>query len=440
MELRSRISIFFIFEQNKIPDCKVKKIFALIVLLIISVSVFAQNNARIMTYNILNYTDYETDSKNIYYKKIVDAVKPDILVIQEIKTANSVSQFLNRVLNSTYKSGIFIPNQAVNETNNALFYKDSLFIFISNTPIIIQAATGQTERDISEFKLVHKFSKDTIIIYSAHLKSSTGTANEQRRLKEVTTLRGRTLTLSDNAYYIIVGDFNFYSSLEPAYLKLTDAEAAGYFVDPTPITGVFNNQIYAAHHTQSTRLPSLPDGGASGGLDDRFDYILLSPTLASSNSKVKFINGSYTAFGNDGLHYDRSINNAGNSAVGQEISDALYYGSDHLPVYADFDFGISSSVSDDPHIVNEFVLYQNYPNPFNPSTTIGYKLPLSSWVTLKVFDMLGREVTTLVNEYKYAGRYYCELRVDNEKLTSGIYFYTIKAGNFFKSAKMILIK
>jgi len=178
----------------------VKKIFASIVLLVISVSVFAQNNARIMTYNILNYTDYETDSRNIYYKKIVDAVKPDILVIQEIKTANSVSQFLNRVLNNKYKSGMFIPNQAVNETNNALFYKDSLFIFISNTPIIIQAAPGQTERDISEFKLVHKFSKDTIIIYSAHLKSSTGSANEQRRLKEVTTLRGRTSTLSDNAY------------------------------------------------------------------------------------------------------------------------------------------------------------------------------------------------------------------------------------------------
>ncbi|MBS3945778.1 MAG: T9SS type A sorting domain-containing protein [Melioribacter sp.] len=91
-------------------------------------------------------------------------------------------------------------------------------------------------------------------------------------------------------------------------------------------------------------------------------------------------------------------------------------------------------------VPDNYQLYQNYPNPFNPSTTIVYQLPSSSWVTLKVFDMLGREVTTLVNEYKQAGRYNCEWRIDNGELSSGVYFYTIKAGNFFKSEKMILIK
>ena len=89
---------------------------------------------------------------------------------------------------------------------------------------------------------------------------------------------------------------------------------------------------------------------------------------------------------------------------------------------------------------NDYQLHQNYPNPFNPSTIISYRLPVSSWVTLKVFDMMGREVTTLVNEYKQAGTYNCELRIDNRELSSVIYFYTIKAGNFLKSAKMILLK
>ncbi|NMB81040.1 MAG: T9SS type A sorting domain-containing protein [Ignavibacteria bacterium] len=412
---------------------------ALFLLLCTSQLFFPQNKVRIMTYNILNYTNSENDSRNIYYKKIVTAVKPDILVLQEVKTASSVSQFLSRALNSKYNAGTFIPNQATNETNNALFYKDSLFTFIANYPVVITPNPGQTERDISEFKLVHNFSKDTIIIYSAHLKSSPGADNEQRRLKEVTTLLGRTSKLSSKSYYMIVGDFNLYSSLEPAYIKLTDAESPGYFVDPTPITGVFNNRDYSAHHTQSTRWPNLPDGGANGGLDDRFDFLLISPSLMG-NSKVKIVNGSYTAFGNDGQHYDRSINDAGNSAVGQEIADALYYGSDHLPVYADFHFGISSSVSGDPCIANEFVLFQNYPNPFNPSTTISYQLPSSNWVTLKVFDLLGREVTTLVNEYKLAGKYNCELRIDNGELSSGIYFYKITASNFSKSAKMLLLK
>lgn len=418
-----------------------KKLFTVATLLILcftSLS-FAQNKARIMTYNILNYTDSENDSRNNYYKKIVDGAKPDILVLQEIKTAASVSQFLSKVLSSIYKAGTFIPNQAINETNNAVFYKDSLFIFLSNIPIVIQADPGQTERDISEFRFLHKFTKDTIIIYSAHLKSSTGTANEQRRLREVTTLIARTALFSGNAYYLIVGDFNLYSSLEPAYLKLTDAESKGYFVDPSPIYGVFNNSIYAANHTQSTRWSSLPDGGASGGLDDRFDFLLISPSL-TGNGKIKFVNGSYTVYGNDGQHYDRSINDAGNSAVGQEIADALYYGSDHLPVYVDFDFGISSSVLDNTHITNEDVLYQNYPNPFNPSTTINYSVQEASQVVINLYDTIGNKIKTLVNEMKQPGRYSCELKIENGELTSGIYFYSLLTGKYFSVKKMIYLK
>lgn len=417
-----------------------KLLYVVVILLTIANSLFfAQNKARIMTYNILNYTDYDNDNRNIYYKKIVEGAKPDILVLQEIKTANSVSQFLSKVLNSKYKAGTFIPNQATNETNNAIFYKDSLFTFIANYPVVITADPGTTERDISEFKLIHNFSKDTIIIYSAHLKSSSGTTNEQRRLKEVTTLSGRTATLSDKSYYIIVGDFNLYSSFEPAYLKLTDAESKGYFIDPRPIYGVFNNSAYAVHHTQSTRFNSLPDGGAPGGLDDRFDFILISPTL-QGNNRVKYIEGSYTVYGNDGQHFDRSINDAGNAAVGQEIADALYYGSDHLPVFADFDFGTFSSVSDEPVITNKAELYQNYPNPFNPSTNINYIIPEVSQVIIKLYDGLGNEIKTLVNELKQPGSYNYELKIDNGELASGIYFYSLSTGKYFSAKKMVYLK
>ncbi len=92
----------------------------------------------------------------------------------------------------------------------------------------------------------------------------------------------------------------------------------------------------------------------------------------------------------------------------------------------------------------EFVLYQNYPNPFNPTTTIKYKIPSVasgfslSKVTLKVFDMLGNEVATLVNEYKQPGVY--EVEFDASKLSSGIYFYQIHAESFNRTKKMILTK
>ncbi len=92
----------------------------------------------------------------------------------------------------------------------------------------------------------------------------------------------------------------------------------------------------------------------------------------------------------------------------------------------------------------EFMLNQNYPNPFNPTTTINYSIPnvasdfsLSN-VQLKVYDILGKVVATLVNEQQAAGNYKVEF--DASKLTSGIYFYTIRADNFIKTKRMVILK
>ena len=97
--------------------------------------------------------------------------------------------------------------------------------------------------------------------------------------------------------------------------------------------------------------------------------------------------------------------------------------------------GINDNLADIP---TEFALYQNYPNPFNPITTIKYGLPKGSKVTLKVFDILGREVATLVNEHQAAG--YQQVSWDATGHSSGIYFYQIQAGDFQKIRKMILLK
>ncbi len=85
-----------------------------------------------------------------------------------------------------------------------------------------------------------------------------------------------------------------------------------------------------------------------------------------------------------------------------------------------------------------FALSQNYPNPFNPSTKISYQLPVSNHATLKVFDAIGREVATLVNEMQEAGTYAVQFNAAG--LSSGIYFYTLRAGNFVENKKMFLIK
>ena len=96
------------------------------------------------------------------------------------------------------------------------------------------------------------------------------------------------------------------------------------------------------------------------------------------------------------------------------------------------------SVPGDETIAEIFELNQNYPNPFNPTTKISYQSPVSSWQTLRVYDILGNEVATLVNEEKPAGYY--EVEFDASDLTSGIYYYRINAGNYSETKKMILLK
>jgi len=101
-------------------------------------------------------------------------------------------------------------------------------------------------------------------------------------------------------------------------------------------------------------------------------------------------------------------------------------------------FEYSQIVEVEIPFVNEFSLSQNYPNPFNPSTVISYRLPVIGFVTLKVYDILGREVATLVNEEKPAGEY--EVEFDGSNLPSGVYLYRLTAGEFRDTKKLLLLK
>jgi len=102
----------------------------------------------------------------------------------------------------------------------------------------------------------------------------------------------------------------------------------------------------------------------------------------------------------------------------------------------------SSEVIAEDFTPKDFVLYQNYPNPFNPSTRISWQSAIGSWQTLKVFDVLGNEVATLIDEYKSAGKYEIEFVPESSirNLASGIYLYQLQSGSFIKSKKMILLK
>ena len=98
----------------------------------------------------------------------------------------------------------------------------------------------------------------------------------------------------------------------------------------------------------------------------------------------------------------------------------------------------SNEIIVDIKVPDKFELQQNFPNPFNPSTLIQYQVPENTFVRLKVYDSLGKEISTLVNEQKNAGLY--SVNFDAQELSSGVYFYTLYVGDFITMKKMILIK
>jgi len=131
---------------------------------------------------------------------------------------------------------------------------------------------------------------------------------------------------------------------------------------------------------------------------------------------------------------------------GKVINDALNYTSwvlhtatENHSVY--FLWLIINQVEDfgDDLIADKFILYQNYPNPFNPSTTVSWQSPISGRVTIKLYDILGREIETIIDGYYEAGKH-STFYIPNSTLPSGVYFYQLRSGNFVETKKMILMR
>jgi len=283
-----------------------------------------------MSYNLLNYPGNDSAIRNPYFKIVIDNTDPDILVVQEMLSQEGVDEFLNDVLNtvsSGYTAGAFINGY---DTDNAIFYKTSAFTFIANNVI------PTSLRDINEFVLSENSSVDTIRIYSVHLKAGTSSSDKLQRLTEVFQLRNVTNNLPLTSNFIVCGDFNIYSSSETAYQELLNTSEQGYFVDIYDLSGTWNNSIYAPYHTQSPRVRQF-NGGSTGGMDDRFDLMLFSQTVIDSGN-VFYVPGSFVNYGNDGNHYNDSINRPPNGVVSQQIADAIHYSSDHIPIIATLKF------------------------------------------------------------------------------------------------------
>ena len=308
-----------------------------LLLFILSICFVSASDIRVMTYNLLNFSD--DDNREMHYISILESVLPDLIVVQEVVGQTGFTHFQSDVLdvfqNGQWSGAPFINQSA--QQDIALFFKHDIFSFISTGAVGTAQSSGT--RDVIEWLMVHNMSEIEFTIYGVHLKASSGSSNAEQRLAEATVLRQHLNSLS-NSYFIVAGDFNIYSnsaSTEPAFNMLTGESDnnIGRLFDPINRIGNWhNNSSFSDVHTQSPRTASF-GGGANGGMDDRFDWLFVSESILNNQSRMVYIDDTYTAFGNDGNHFNDAINSGNNFSVSDQIADALHDASDHLPVYMD---------------------------------------------------------------------------------------------------------
>ena len=304
------------------------------VIILINVVLIAQDSVKITYYNLLDFPAAQQDRIDTL-KKVLDFVNPDIFVVNELTSFNGAALIKNNALNTNgvnrFSSAVFYDGP---DTDNMLFYDHDKFTLYSQQQIVT------TLRDISEDVLYYNeadlaTTNDTIFLYlySLHLKAGSETSNVNWRDQDAVILKNFLVNNNRNSRLIVGGDFNFYNHTESGCQEILYGQGL-QLKDPINRMGNWHTNVgYKNYHTQSTRAGTVGyAGGAHGGMDDRFDFIFVSEDILSGNDGVMYVENTYVAEGQDGNHYNQSINNGTNTAVSADIANALYYMSDHLPV------------------------------------------------------------------------------------------------------------
>jgi endonuclease/exonuclease/phosphatase family metal-dependent hydrolase len=393
----------------------------------------------VMTYNLLNYrntTSSCTSSSNNPTTKeanlntIVLYTQPDILVCQEIggASAQPVDQLLMNALNingETKYSKANYTNNGSSSLVNMVYFDNTKLVLTSQDFINKDLSGNNLVRLIDVYRFYYKDpllnkQSDTVFItvLAAHLKAGTGGSNEIQRKDATAAVMSYVQGNISDDNVIFCGDLNVYKSQELAYQNLINHSNSTYnFIDPINKPGVWNNNsTFAAYHTQSTHASGSCFSG--GGLDDRFDQLLVSSAIMNNSDGVNYVTNSYKALGNDGLHFNQSINNGTNNSAPSSIINALYDLSDHLPVLLELEISQMSIGLNESTLSNSDVLFEN---PVNEILNI--RLNESSLATSsRVIDLQGRTLAECQFNTDVA-KVYCEMNVSN--LPKGAYLLQI---------------
>ena len=305
----------------------------------------AQDTINVMQYNLLNYgnfTSYCTaennslEDKTTYLHTIIDNEKPDIFGVNELsKDSIYADKILNEVMkdiNPNYERA-YLTNHTNSYLINMIYYDSKKLTLHSQKAVLANV------RDINIYTFYYNSpeilrSRDTCFlnVIVTHLKAGSSNSDIDDRALMTSTLMNYIETNNITGNIMLMGDFNVYTSSEEAFQNVTNwHNQAIRFYDPINKLGAWNNNDnYSLYHTQSTH--TAYGCAASGGMDDRFDFILISDDILYSTSKINYIQNSYKAIGQDGQRFNSSLISPENTSENSELINALYNMSDHLPV------------------------------------------------------------------------------------------------------------
>ena len=337
--------------------CNMLRAIAFVAILILSLGAEAQDTIRLMQYNLLNYRNTTSqctnstnnpDQKDGYLETIVSHVNPDIIAVNEMG-ANWLNP--NKILtNALNKNGVNhfaqaeFSNNGFSSITNMLFFNKTKLDLHSQDVIDRNPDNSEMVRVIDVYTLFVKnnalLKGDTtfLTVYLAHLKAGSSSSDKTTRAKMTEAAMNHLKDNHTSHAYFFAGDFNIQSHSEQCYQNLTkNSNTSIRFYDVKNAPGSWNNNsLYANLHTQSTHDGDSRGGCFStGGMDDRFDFILCGKEVLDNKYGVRYIDGSYKALGQDSRRFNGNIKQPASNIIPAKVSNALYEMSDHLPVLMD---------------------------------------------------------------------------------------------------------
>jgi hypothetical protein len=279
------------------------------------------------------------------------AKAPDIFTLQEQESSETTTQSIVNVLNGIYGAGIYARATLDGGTLGAgrpglIYNSQTVQLIAQKTASTISDAGAQRQTLRYQLRPAGYDSAADFFVYSSHYKSSEGSTNAARRSVEAQEVRANADALG-SAHLIYAGDFNIYRSSEAMYQTLT-APGEGQAFDPLNRQGIWHDDAaFLDLHTQAPTTTARYFRQVTGGMDDRFDFQLVSAEFLD-NEGLSYIAGSYRAFGNTGTHVLNGEITSGSAAALQArlpgytieqaaaVLEALASASDHLPVIADY--------------------------------------------------------------------------------------------------------